>query len=130
MIVGVLRRLGMAAITLVGVGVVIFTLLRVVPGDPIAMMISPGASPSDIAALRAHYGLDAGLLQQFAVWLRALGHGDFGTSISLHRDVLEVLGERLPATLELAVAALAVALALGGAVAVVASLLTGSPMAA
>jgi ABC-type dipeptide/oligopeptide/nickel transport system permease component len=52
--VAVLRRLLVALATLVGVAIVVFVLLRVVPGDPIAMMISPGASAADIAALRAH----------------------------------------------------------------------------
>ncbi len=70
------------------------------------MMISPGASKADIAALRAHYGLDASIAQQFVVWARDLLRGDFGVSISMHRSVLELLAERLPATLELAVAAL------------------------
>src|SRR5271155_523324 len=102
MISGLLRRLGMAAIPLVGVAVVVFVLRGVVPGDPIAMMISPGATPADIAALRAHYGLDTSLPTQFFVWLKDILHGDFGTSISLHRNVLEIMGERLPATLELA----------------------------
>ena len=123
MISGLPRRIGMAAITLIGVAVVVFVLLRVVPGDPVAMMISPGASPADIAALRAHYGLDANLPTQFAVWARDLLRGDFGTSISLHRGVLGVLAERLPATLELAVAALVFATLLGGTVAVFATLM-------
>jgi len=121
-------RLAMGAITLIGVAIVIFVLLRVVPGDPIAMMISPGASPADIAALRAHYGLDASLPVQFAVWAKNLLRGDFGTSISLHRDVLSILAERLPATLELAFAALALAVLLGGAIAVLAILLGDSPL--
>jgi ABC-type dipeptide/oligopeptide/nickel transport system permease component len=125
----ILHRLGMAAITMMGVAVVIFVLLRVAPGDPIAMMISPGASAADVAALRAHYGLDAGLLQQFLVWARDLGRGDLGTSISLHRRVLEVLAERLPATLELAFAALAFATLLGGAIAVFATLTSQSKIA-
>lgn len=120
MAAGVLNRLAMAAITLMGVAVTIFVLLRVVPGDPIAMMISPGASASDIAALRAHYGLDAGMGSQFAAWARDLARGDFGVSISLHRNVLGLLAERLPATLELAAAALVLAVALGGAVAITA----------
>jgi peptide/nickel transport system permease protein len=111
-------RLAMAAITLIGVAIIIFVLLRVVPGDPIAMMISPGASPADTAALRAHYGLDASLPVQFLVWAKNLLRGDFGTSISLHRDVLSILAERLPATLELAVAALVFAVLLGGAIAI------------
>lgn len=122
-------RLAMAAITLAGVAVIVFILLRVVPGDPIAMMISPGASPADIAALRAHYGLDASIPVQFTVWARDLLRGDFGVSISLHRNVLELLAERLPATLELAVAALIFAVCLGGAVAVIATLLDDSPAA-
>ena len=124
-----LRRIGMAAVTLVGVALVVFVLLRVVPGDPIAMMISPGASPADIAALRAHYGLDAGLPMQFAVWARDLARGDFGTSISLHRGVLGLLAERLPATLELAVAALVFATLLGGAIAVFATLMSDTAVA-
>jgi ABC-type dipeptide/oligopeptide/nickel transport system permease component len=115
----VLRRLLVALATLAGVAIVVFVLLRVVPGDPVAMMISPGASAADIAALRAHYGLDGSLLSQFVVWLRYALRGDFGTSISLHRDVLSLLGERLPATLELATAALEFAVIVGGAVAIV-----------
>ena len=123
------NRLLMAAVTLSGVATIVFVLLRVVPGDPIAMMISPGATPADIAALRAHYGLDASLPVQFLVWIEGLLRGDFGTSISLHRNVLEILGERLPATLELAAASLVFAAMLGGAVAVFATLMSESALA-
>jgi peptide/nickel transport system permease protein len=123
----ILNRLIMAAVTLFGVAVIVFVLLRVVPGDPIAMMISPGATPSDIAALRAHYGLDASVPVQFGIWLKSVLAGDFGTSISLKRDVLSLLGDRLPATLELAVAALVLAVLLGGAVAIVGTLLRRTP---
>ena len=113
MMASVLNRLVMAAVTLLGVGAIVFVLLRVVPGDPIAMMISPGASPADIAALRARYGLDADLATQFWMWLKAVLSGDFGMSISLRRGVMSLLVERLPATLELAFAALILAVALG-----------------
>lgn len=113
------RRVLMAAITLLGVGLIVFVLLRVVPGDPISMMIAPGASPADIAALRARYGLDESITVQFFIWLKGVLSGDFGTSISLRRNVLDLLAERLPATLELATAALLLALALGGTVAVI-----------
>ncbi|MFO1148713.1 MAG: ABC transporter permease [Alsobacter sp.] len=123
----VLNRLVMAAITLMGVGVVIFVLLRVVPGDPIAMMIAPGASPADIAALRARYGLDASIPVQFAVWAKAVLGGDFGTSISLRRPVVELLADRLPATLELCFAALVVAVLLGGGIAVLGTLFRRTP---
>jgi ABC-type dipeptide/oligopeptide/nickel transport system permease component len=126
--VSILNRLIMAAVTLFGVALIVFVLLRVVPGDPIAMMISPGATPADIAALRAHYGLDASLPVQFGIWLKSVLTGDFGTSISLKRDVLSLLGERLPATLELAFAALVLAVLLGGTVAVIGTLVRRTPL--
>ncbi|MGW1420874.1 ABC transporter permease [Bradyrhizobium manausense] len=113
------RRLTTAAGTLAGVAIVVFVLLRIVPGDPVAMMISPGASASDVAALRAHYGLDGSLLSQFGIWLKALLSGDLGVSISLRRSVMEVLLERLPATLELCIAALELAALVGGTVALI-----------
>jgi peptide/nickel transport system permease protein len=86
------------------------------------MMIAPGASADDILALRAHYGLDGPILLQFGLWLRAMLGGDFGTSISLRRNVLDLIGERLPATLELALSALLLALLLGLALAVIGTL--------
>ncbi len=123
----VINRLAMALVTLAGVAVIVFVLLRVVPGDPVAMMISPGATAADIAALKAHYGLDAPLFIQFAIWVKGALSGDFGTSITLHLPVTEVLASRLPATLELAIAALVVAVALGGAVAVAGTLMRRTP---
>lgn len=116
------KRVSMAIVTLLGVAVVVFLLLRVAPGDPIAMMIGPGATKADIAALRAHYGLDQPAPIQFGIWLWGVVRGDFGVSISLHRSVLELLAERLPATLELAVAACLVAMVLGGATAILGTL--------
>lgn len=123
----ILKRIASAAVTLFGVAVVVFVLLRVAPGDPIAMMIGPGASEADIAALRARYGLDQSLLAQFGIWLGGIVVGDFGTSISLRSSVLGLVAQRLPATLELAGAALVVALAIGGAVAIVGTLARRSP---
>lgn len=116
------RRVSMAIVTLLGVAVVVFLLIRVAPGDPIAMMIGPGATKADIAALRAHYGLDQPLIVQFGIWLGGVVRGDFGVSISLHRNVLELLADRLPATLELATAACVVAVLLGGTGAILGTL--------
>jgi peptide/nickel transport system permease protein len=110
---GFLRRLVLIPPTLVGVGIIVFVLLRVVPGDPIAMMIPPGASADDITRLRALYGLDQPLLSQFVTWSGQMLLGDFGRSISLHQRVLELVTARLPATLELALLAVLIALALG-----------------
>ncbi|MGI3171082.1 ABC transporter permease [Pseudooceanicola sp. C21-150M6] len=114
----ILIRLLTMIVTLFGVAVVVFTLVRVAPGNPIAMMLPPGASEEDIARLTALYGLDKGLVQQFAIWLGGIVQGDFGTSITLRRPVDDLVLSRLPATLELAVMALVIALILGGIVAV------------
>lgn len=103
----------MALPTLLGVMVVVFVLIRVVPGDPISMMISGEASPDDIAKLREAYGLDRSIPVQFLYFLKTVSTGHLGTSISLHQDVLELIMGRLPATLELAILALFFATVLG-----------------
>ena len=100
-----LERLILALPTLLGVSIIVFFLMRVAPGDPITMMIPPGASEADIEQLRAHYGLDLPIGQQYLVWLGNTLSGDFGTSISLRQDVLSLILNRLPATLELALMA-------------------------
>jgi ABC-type dipeptide/oligopeptide/nickel transport system permease component len=105
----ILSRAASAIVTLLGVMVIVFVLVRVVPGDPIAMMIAPGASEADVAALRARYGLDLPIHQQFVIWFGQVLQGNFGTSISLKQNVLTTIVDRLPATLELAGLALGLA---------------------
>jgi ABC-type dipeptide/oligopeptide/nickel transport system permease component len=113
----ILIRLMTTAVTLFGVAVIVFVVIRVVPGNPIAMMLPPGASAADIARLEAQDGLDKTILQQFVIWLGGVVQGDFGTSISLRQPVADLVLGRLPATLELSVMALLIAVALGGALA-------------
>ena len=115
-----------AMVTLLGVMVIVFVLVRVVPGDPIAMMISPGATEADILALRARYGLDLPIYQQFFVWFSQVLQGNFGTSISLKQNVMQIVLGRLPATLELAVLALSLAVVWGTCVALVSTAWRGS----
>ena len=78
-----ITRLVSLAVTFFGVAIVVFIIVRVAPGDPIAMMIGPGASAQDIADLRALYGLDKSIPAQFLIWLGHVARGDFGVSISL-----------------------------------------------
>jgi peptide/nickel transport system permease protein len=115
----IVQRLVLIPPTLLGVGVIVFILLRVVPGDPIAMMLPPGASAADVERLRALYGLDQPILQQFISWFGQVCGGHFGRSISLHQSVFELIQTRLPATLELALVATLIAAALGGPAALV-----------
>jgi len=121
----IIRRLVLIPPTLFGVAVIVFVLLRIVPGDPIAMMIPPGATPADIDRLRAFYGLDQAIPQQFVTWLGQALSGNFGRSISLHQRVFELVLARLPATLELALLATLIAVALGLAAALIGILLRG-----
>jgi ABC-type dipeptide/oligopeptide/nickel transport system permease component len=109
----IIRRLVLVPPTLFGVAVIVFVLLRVVPGDPIAMMIPPGASEADIVRLRALYGLDQPIFHQFTIWLGQVVSGDFGRSISVRQSVFDLLLMRLPATLELALLATLIALVIG-----------------
>jgi ABC-type dipeptide/oligopeptide/nickel transport system permease component len=109
----IIRRLVLVPPTLFGVAVIVFILLRVVPGDPISMMIPPGASEADIGRLRALYGLDQPILHQFVSWLGQVAIGDFGRSISVRQNVLELLLTRLPATIELTLLATLIALCIG-----------------
>lgn len=110
-------RLLSTLITLLGVAIIVFFVIRVVPGNPIAMMLPPGATDADIARLEALYGLDKPLTEQFLIWLRGVLQGDFGTSISLRQPVIDLVLGRLPATLELSVMALAIAVLVGGTLA-------------
>lgn len=108
-----LKRLLLAAPTLFGVAVAVFVLLRVVPGDPVSMMIGPEATMEDVARLRAFYGLDRPVLEQFLIYLGNAAAGDFGVSISFKQDVGELILLHLPPTLELAALAIVCGVALG-----------------
>jgi peptide/nickel transport system permease protein len=114
-----LRSVWHIALTLLGVSLIVFVLMRVVPGDPVAMMIPPGASPEAIRQLYAFYGLDRPIPEQYALWLWHAVQGQFGASIELKQDVLALIAQRLPATLELGCTALAFAVIGGGTAGVI-----------
>ena len=83
------------------------------------MMIPPGASEADIDQLRQLYGLDKPIFEQYVTWFSEVLRGDFGTSISLRQNVVMLILSRLPATLELALAAMVIATLLGTTLALV-----------
>jgi peptide/nickel transport system permease protein len=118
-------RLLTTLITLIGVAVIVFVVIRVVPGNPIAMMLPPGASAADIDRLKALYGLDKSIAEQFLIWFGNVLHGDFGTSITTRQPVLSLVLDRLPATLELSVMALLIAVAIGVTLAILGTRLRG-----
>ncbi|MDP9252034.1 MAG: ABC transporter permease [Chloroflexota bacterium] len=108
-------RLVGAIPTLLGVSVLTFLFIRLIPGDAIAARLgtSTALSPEQLASLRAYFGLDQPLYQQYWTWLTSLLRGDFGYSIRTGRPVLVEITERLPATLELATAATLIAVIIG-----------------
>ena len=122
----VLLRLLTTAVTLLGVAVIVFVVIRIVPGNPIAMMLPPGATDEDVARLTALYGLDKSVFRQFLIWAGGVLQGDFGTSITTRQPVLGLVLGRLPATLELSVMALVIATALGGFAALTGTRLRGT----
>ena len=117
-----IKRLLSMIPVLFGVSVVVFSMLHLVPGDPVKMMLSEfQTSPEQIARLRAQLHLDEPLPQQFGRFLWNAIHGDFGYSIRTKRPVhLEIL-ENLPSTIILALAGMAVAVVMGVTLGIIAA---------
>ena len=90
----------------------VFLLIHLVPGDPIALMLGDGATAADIESLRHQYGFDQPLPVQYARYWKGVFHGDLGTSIRMHDSVAHLIAQRYPYTLALTVAALVLGLAL------------------
>ena len=106
----VLQRLLTAIPMVLLVSIVVFVILRAIPADPIAMLIPPGASAADVAALRAAFGLDLPIAQQYWVWLSHALQGDLGQSIIFRVPVTSLLAAAVPATAELCLVSLGLAL--------------------
>jgi peptide/nickel transport system permease protein len=107
-----LSRLITTLIVVFGVLTLVFFLIHLVPGDPVEVMLGEAARPADRLALRQALGLDEPILLQWWHYLRDVVHLDLGTSLHSKRPIIEILLERLPATLELACAALLVAVSI------------------
>jgi peptide/nickel transport system permease protein len=113
----VLRRLLLFVPTLFGVSILIFVLMRLVPGDIAQILVYQTGSEASavqeqqIRQIRTELGLDRPLLHQYGVWVRDIVRGDFGYSYSQRRPVNDILAERFPRTMELAVLTLVLAVA-------------------
>ncbi|RPH61707.1 MAG: ABC transporter permease [Acidobacteria bacterium] len=107
-----LRRLLLTVPVLFGVATLVFALIHLVPGDPAQAMLGEGASAQDLVELRERLGLNRPLLVQYTTFVSGLVRGDLGLSLSRNQPVTTLILERIPATAELAFAAMAVAIAL------------------
>src|SRR3990170_1967247 len=115
-------RLVHSAIVLVGVSLIVFFLLRVMPGDPAKMLLPEGASQAEIMAVRKALGLDEPLYRQYALFVHNALRGDFGRSYQYRQSAFSVFLERVPATVELTIAAVAVSLIVGVSLGMVSAL--------
>src|SRR3954468_669818 len=88
-----LRRLPSALVVLAIASFGIFALVRMVPGDPVATLAGPDASPEARAAIRSDLGLDQPLVTQYVHWLGQLAHGDFGTSYRIGGQVKDLIAD-------------------------------------
>jgi ABC-type dipeptide/oligopeptide/nickel transport system permease component len=104
------RRLLLTIPVLLGVATLVFALIHFIPGDPAQVMLGEAASPEDVAQLRARLGLDRPLLVQYGSFLGGVVHGDLGVSLRNDQPVAAQILERMPATAELALASMTVAI--------------------
>ena len=103
------RRLVLTIPVLLGVATLVFSLIHVIPGDPAQAMLGESASPADVAELRRRLGLDRPLVAQYATFVGGLITGELGTSLRTGDPVAAQIAGRLPATIQLAIAAMIVA---------------------
>jgi len=120
------RRLALMVPVAFLVSVAVFALIHLTPGDPARLILGEEASPQAIAALRHELSLDRPLPEQYAIWISHVLRGDLGRSARTHQPVLQAIGERLPATFQLGLTALAWSLLVAVPLGTIAALRRGS----
>ncbi len=113
-----LRRLAHSLLVIWGVLTLIFVILHLAPGDPLALYVRPDISPELLEKMRARFGFDQPLWHQYVTWLLAFVQLDFGVSFSHARPVASILAEALPATLQLSLTVFVLQFFAGGALGV------------
>ena len=110
-----LQRLALTVPVLFGVSVLVFLMMHLIPGDPALAMLrgQPTVTPADVERIRVQLGLNRPLPVQYFKYMSRVFHGDFGQSIKAHRPVATMIHEQVGATIQLALCAMALALAMG-----------------
>jgi len=121
----ILRRLLYSIFVLWGAASIVFVAIRVVPGDPALLMLGADATPDQLATLRAKLQLNEPVPIQYGRFLAQVARLDFGTSLRLNQPAAQVIAERLPATAELALTAMLIALVLSFPLGIVGALRRG-----
>jgi peptide/nickel transport system permease protein len=115
------QRAVASVVTLLGVSLIVFLMVRVLPGDPARVIAGVLAAEEEVERIRVQLGLDRPLHVQYGIFLAGLAGGDLGVSARTSRPVLREVGERLPATVRLAVVAMAIAAVVGVGAGIVAA---------
>jgi peptide/nickel transport system permease protein len=105
-----LRRFVFLVFVVFMVSTLVFFFIHFIPGDPVAIMLGETAKAADVAELRAQLGLDRPILEQYAHFMRGLLAGDLGNSLRYNQPVVEMVLARYPATIELSIAAMIIAI--------------------
>jgi peptide/nickel transport system permease protein len=109
----IIRRLLLLVPVLIGISIVAFAMLRLIPGDPAQVMLGEHATQEAVAEIRSRLGLDQPIHMQYLHYIESILRLDLGRSIKTNRPVLQEIGQRLPATVELTLGAMFVACAVG-----------------
>jgi peptide/nickel transport system permease protein len=118
----IIRRIIALIPVLLGVSIVVFTLIRMIPGDPVIVMLGERARVEDIERVRAEMGFDRPIYVQYIEWMGRILRGDLGTSIINKTPVMGELKSRLAATIELVVAAMIIGIAIGVTVGIISAI--------
>jgi len=121
-----IQRLFLTLIVLLGVTFVVFLIIHLVPGDPARVILGVQANEQNVAALRERLGLNRPFLVQYADWLWNAAHGDFGKSLITGQPVGPQLMQRLPATLQLAIAGLLIGMLIGFPAGIISAIKSGT----
>ncbi len=108
-----------------GATIVVFIIMRLIPGDPALIYAGPEAPPEAVAAVRKSFGLERPLPVQYVAWMSHVLRGDLGRSFLSKRPVTDLLAQRIPATLELTIAAMFVTIVIGIPAGILAALRSG-----
>ena len=126
----IIRRLALMVVLLLGVSVMVFLISHMVPSNPVAANLSQTAvnDPEIVAAYEAKWGLDKPLYEQYFIYITNILKGDFGTSIRTGRPVLTDLKQYFPATVELSIFAMIIAIILGISFGVISAVFQNKPI--
>jgi len=125
MITFILRRLLISLLVVFLVSVFVFSIMHILPGDPVRLAMGYEAAEEDVQRVREELNLTKPLVEQYLLWIKGLFEGNFGLSIVFHRTVAELLAERLPRTITIGIPAMIIAIIVGVGFGIISALKRG-----